>query len=205
MYQSYASFLCSGMSLGFFWLIYTQLSLVPDDGYAIFSSSVTCKVDALWAARKTRHLNLILFSRWRIQAPFLSFSVPVFWLKPWTAGKAGSSLGMSVTICQTMDSEPNQPDAHMSLSWSWPHRHTRPACTLILSPLLAPACRTRGYLWAAIAADLSGVDSLQCFLAVTLFDLYVFWIYAVYVHRDLCIHVNLGVNNVKELFVASIL
>lgn len=25
-----------------------------------------------------------------------------------------------------MDSESNQPDAHMSLSWSWPHRHTAP-------------------------------------------------------------------------------
>lgn len=53
----------------FLCVIYARLSLVPDEGCAIFSLSVTCKVDALWAARKTRHWNLISLSGRCLQAP----------------------------------------------------------------------------------------------------------------------------------------
>lgn len=50
-------------------VIYARLSPVPHQGCAISSLSVTCKVDALWAARKTRHRNLISLSARCLQAP----------------------------------------------------------------------------------------------------------------------------------------
>lgn len=53
----------------FLCVTYARLWLVPDEGRAISSLSVTCKVDALWAARETRHWNLISLSGRCLQAP----------------------------------------------------------------------------------------------------------------------------------------
>lgn len=80
---------------------------------------------------------------------------------------------MSVTICQTMESEPNQPDAHMSLSWSWPHRHTAPPARSPWAPCWplrvghSATCEQPGL---QICVVLTHCDVPT----VTLFDLYVF-------------------------------
>lgn len=63
------SLLCTVTVSLFLCVIYARLSLVPDEGCAISSLSVTCKVDALWAARETRHWNLISLSGRCLQAP----------------------------------------------------------------------------------------------------------------------------------------
>lgn len=178
------------MSLGFFWVIYAQLSLVPDDVYAIFSFSVTCKVDALWAARKTRHRNLILFSGWFLQAfPLLSSLCPCC-LTPGTAGKAGKQFGHVCEYLSNNGGRRVQPArcSHATEPISAPSAHT-------LCPLLVRACRTLWYPWAATEEDVHGAFCSN--LAWP--SMYLTW--SLYLHLGL----KPGVYYVRELFVAPIL
>lgn len=91
-----------------------------------------------------------------------------------------------------MDSEPNQPDTHMSLSWSWPRRHTAPPAR---SPWAPCWPLHEGHLATWEQSELQNCVILtHCDVqAVTLFDLYIFSVCARlgYVHPDLCICVAL--------------
>lgn len=103
----------------------------------------------------------------------------------------------------------NQPDTHMSPSWSWPRWHT-PTSMLTLSPLLSPAWMTLGYLREVKAAELCDIDSLWCsssdliwplhLLFVLVLDMYI--LTSAYVWR--CMHVCLWVSDEMQLFVAFI-
>lgn len=106
----------------FLCVIYARLSLVPHQGCAISSLSVTCKVDALWAARQTRHWTLISLSAWCLQAPRVS-SLPPLSSDGGSSRKIhGGSLGTSVGIYQRTEE--------------------RSASSHILCPLVARGCRT---------------------------------------------------------------